>query len=517
MAQTVLSIYITEEEIRICEVRKKRKNIQVRRVFRTETPRNSVDGGMIVDVEEIAQTLRELFGANAVKKSRIAFTIASKRIAGKEVTIPYVKNKKRIAEMIQANIQDYFPMGNLEEYVWRYTVVDTVKTEEAGHYNIALVAVRKDMIASYYELAAELNMPVETIDYYGNSIYNMICRQMEEGVLLALQVDADVTHVSIMDGGTQLFRRTVPHGRETLIQTFAQGRGIVPDEAAAILEKSAEELLITQEEYSNVVSDLSASIARVVDFYTTKNPGIRVEQARIFGEGLNISGLAAALERELEIRVTQGRELEGIVIPKKNRYGVAMEELSWYLPNLGAMLASLDLKEEEERKNVTGEQVLQGVMIAAAVAVMALAGAGFYQNYRLKEAKAVIDAENERLVYLEQTYLSYMNLLNEYNRLEGYFNETGSDSELLYQLIMTLEEVMPQTVGITNLSVDAGEISLTGVASGKVKVADFIIELKKIPFVSDAQISKTVDSNEGSMTEFEMSFHISAAEEGDTE
>lgn len=519
MAQTVLSTYITEEEIRICEVRKKGKNIQVSRVLSTQTPKNSVDGGMIVNVEEVAQTLRELFGSNAVKKGKLAFTIASKRIASKEVTVPYVKNKKRIAEMIQANIQDYFPMGNLEEYIWRYTIVDTVKTEEIGHYNIALTAVRKDMIASYYELAAELKLPVETVDYYGNSIYSMICRQMEaeEGTALALQVDREVTHVSIMEGATQLFRRTIPHGRETLIQTFAENRGIHPEEAQRLLTDGTQEEGITEQEYRETVSELAASIARVVDFYTTKNPGIRVERARIFGEGLSLTGLAPALERELEIEVAGVWKLEGVVIPKKNPYGVSMELLSWYLPNLGVMLASLGLKPEEEKKKISSMQVLQGLVIAAALAAAAMTGLGFYQNYRLKEQKVLVDAENDKLAYAEQMYLAYTDMENEYDRLMEYYATTKSDTEMFYPLILTLEEVMPQSVAIGDISVDNGEVSVTGYAAGKIPVADFIIELKKIPGVSNVKVSKTADSNEGSLTEFEMSFHIGESGESGEE
>lgn len=512
MSQNVLSIYITEEEIRICEVKRKGKNLQVNRVFKGATPKNSVDGGMIVDVEAMAQALQELFAAYAVKKGKLVFTIASKRIANKEVTIPYVKNKKRITEMIQANIQDYFPMGNLSEYIWRYTIVDTVKNEETGHYNIALAAVRRDMIASYYELAAELNMPVDTVDYYGNSIYSIICRQMKEGTALALQIDEDVTHVCIMEGSTQLFRRTVPHGKDALIQALAEKKGISAQDAERILT-SGEEAAVTQEDCRAMISDLVASIARVMDFYTTKNQKVLVEKARLFGAGLRIRGLAQALSQELEIEVEEGLVLDGVVISKKNAYGIAMEDLFEYIPNLGAMLASLDLKAEEERKKVSGEQMLQGVVIAASLIVIILAGITFYQNYRLRDEKAALDTDNKRLEHAEEVYLAYMNLLQEYNQMEGYYNSTESDAEALHQMVLTLEEVMPRSVGIGSLSVDNGNISITGTASGKIPVADFIIELKKIPYVSDVRVSKTVDSNEGNLTEFEMSFHISIESE----
>lgn len=512
MAQSVLSVYVTEEEIRICEAKKAGKNLQVKRVMTAETPKGSVDGGMIVDVEAMAGTLHAIFEANAIKRGRLAFCVASKRIASKEITLPYVKNKQRVAEMIHVNLSDYLPMGNIQDYICRHTILDTVRTAEGSYYNISLVAVRKELIASYYELAAELNMPVETVDYYGNSIYNMIREQMGEEMSLALQMDREVTHVSIMQGRTQLFRRSVPHGMNSLIQNFADGRNISFQKAADILTGKDSREETRNVEYYDMVRELVASIARVVDFYTSKTPGVLIERAKLFGEGLQLHGLRETLEHELEIPVEEGRELKGIVFTRKNRYQVTMEELSLYLPNLGTLMGSLHLREEDENKGISVVQMMYVLMVLSAAAAIAMMGVSVYQNYRLLQEKEALEVDNNRLAYTEQTYLSFLDMKQEYELLSDYYDSTINDTEALYKLVLSLEAVMPQSVGIQSFSIENGAVSLVGICQGKTALADFIMTLKEIPYVDQVKVLKTVDTNDGSVTEFDMTFCISMQE-----
>ena len=87
-------------------------------------------------------------------------------------------------------------------------------------------------------------------------------------------------------------------------------------------------------------------------------------------------------------------------------------------------------------------------------------------------------------------------------------------------MILDLEQVMPKSVGINTFTITNGEISMTCMASGKEAVADFVIELKKIPYVSDVRvenITDTYDEFSQVTSTFNLSFNISVINDEEAE
>ena len=92
MDQRLLSIYISSEVIRVVDAtRKSATNITVNSVDEVSTPAGSFDDGYITDVLEIASAIRGKIIGKAGKAKAI-FTISSKKIANKEIVIPFVNN-----------------------------------------------------------------------------------------------------------------------------------------------------------------------------------------------------------------------------------------------------------------------------------------------------------------------------------------------------------------------------------------------------------------------------------------
>ena len=101
----ILSVLIENSDMRICEIAKSGTAITVKNAFQVELPSGVVDDGIIVDVEAVAKVLYAALKNNNIKRGKIAFVITSRKIANKEVILPYVKNEAKIEEMIKANIE----------------------------------------------------------------------------------------------------------------------------------------------------------------------------------------------------------------------------------------------------------------------------------------------------------------------------------------------------------------------------------------------------------------------------
>lgn len=513
----LFSIYITPDITSICEITKNGKNVNLYNAFHIDTPKGCVDDGIIIDVQTLAEAIRQAIPEKGYKRHKLIFTVSSRRIANKEIVLPYVKNKKKITEIITANIQDYFPMSNIKDYVYEYTVLEIFEEDGMKKYRLSAVAVQKELIASYHELAEELKLGINSIDYYGNSVFQITKQQLAEGNTLVLQVEKDMTNVSIMAGQAQIFRRSVPFGENAIVQAAAEQNRMSEEEAYRRLHTGDENgISLAGEEYRQAVKDIVSSVIRVVDFHVSRNPGTVIESGKIFGEGGSIHGLAEAMERELNIPVVSPRHLENVNIRIKD--GFEEEEVMAYLPNLGAIIHSLNLKVEAEEKQEVNHLRLYVIMLAGVVLISgALTAVTILEYKEAGERKAQLEKDIAAIEDIEELYLNYTQTMAELNTVKSYYEGTRSRNESLYRLLVDLERIMPQSVGITQLNAQEGDVSITGIAAGKEALAAFVIGLKEIEYVSDVRLKDVTDAYDemGAPTSvFNMTFTLQNMEEG---
>ena len=90
----LLSISINNEYIKICEVTKAGKSITVHKAVTIPTPDRCYSDGIIRDRGTLAKTIKVAMDDNRIHAEKIIFSIASTKIATKEVMIPNVKSNK---------------------------------------------------------------------------------------------------------------------------------------------------------------------------------------------------------------------------------------------------------------------------------------------------------------------------------------------------------------------------------------------------------------------------------------
>ena len=171
MEQKLLSIYVGNEVTRVCEVVKKSASmVVVNNATEVATPTGAMDDGYLTDVPAIAEAIRGCVFGRGFSASKVIFTISSKKIANKEVVIPYVRGDKKVAAILEANSSEYFPMSTTGDFLFAHSVMETFQDVEGKKLRLTAVAAPRDLVECYYELADELRLTVEDIDYVGNSV-----------------------------------------------------------------------------------------------------------------------------------------------------------------------------------------------------------------------------------------------------------------------------------------------------------------------------------------------------------
>ncbi len=500
MANKVLSIYVGMDAIRIAEMQKAGANkaVVLTNAAEIATPNNSVNDGYLVDITAISEAIRtSVFGRGFTAKE-VIFTITSKKIASKEVEIPYQKNRKRLQQILQANSGEYFPMSNAGDYSFAFSVLEDYQTEEGRKSRVSAVAAPNDLVKCYYELADELKYTVNSIDYFGNSVIQLLSMQMTEGRTdLVLQIEKDTTFVNVMRGKTLILQRSVPYGKNAVINALMDVKKISEKDAKTLL--SNETLLdqhVTADEYAETVQYLVNGIGRVVEYHRNKNKSDLLQGIKVFGEGSAIAGIERILERELGAPVEHFETLAGVAI--KGQAALTAEEVLRYLPNIGAVIDPIGLEVESDSSSgySMGSETFFKILIGVfAVSVLGMGGWFGYTAYNYHKAldeKAALELEIDKIKDIEQIALDHEQATAELAIIQAFEYSTHNDNEMLLQFIGDLKTMMPEDAAISTLAAANGKVTFD-VTSGwhtttKNEVADVIYTIGNLDYVSEFQL-----------------------------
>ena len=499
MAGKVLSISLGSEIVKVCEVMLAgKKKIQVFNAIDLIIPEGLCEDGVILDAESLAGAIKQGLAGEGFSSKRIVFTITSKRIANKEAIIPFCK-ENRIKDIVQINASEYFPITNLDDYTFNYSIIEVVENDSMKNYRLSVTATPNEMIESYYELAKAMGMSVESIDYSGNSILQLLKLQNAgEGVDAILQVGGENTVVNIMNGSTMVMQRSVPYGRLTIADAVRVARDISDDEADNVLiEEDISDLANTYPDVADAVRSFLSSVGRILEFYRARNAEHPIERVFIIGDVTSVNGLAELIDSEMDYEVEVVEALRGVEI--KNRNLLSDEIVANYLANIGAVIDPVRITPPTEKKateKVTSEKMPWWILIIAAVLALLMCGGILFLYFTEKNQNDNLKAQIMALGDVEDYERRYNASQEDLTALKTWYDTTKSANESLSKFFADLEKVMPREVAITKFNTNGGQVTIEGTSYGKPPVAEFVIQLKKLPYVQDVRMDVLTEAIE---------------------
>jgi type IV pilus assembly protein PilM len=499
MATKVLSISLGSEIVKVCEVMLAgKRKVQVFNAIDLIVPEGLCEDGVILDAASLAEAIKQGLKGEGFSAKKIVFTINSKRIANKEAIIPFCK-ENRIKDIVQINASEYFPISNLDNYTFNHSIIEVVQNESVKNYRLSVTATPNELIEQYYELARAMGMSVEAIDYSGNSILQLLKLQTAgEGVDAVLQVGAENTVVNIMNGSTMVMQRSVPYGRLSLVDAVKSSANVSDEEADGMLmQDDIGDLASKYGDVADAVRTMLSSIGRILEFYRARNAENPVERVFVIGDVSSIAGLPDLINNEMDYEVQVVERLRGVEI--KNHKVLSDEIVANYLANIGAVIAPLRIAIDEARQRgekVKSDKLPWWILIFAAVIAIAMCGGILFVYYTNKQENESLRAQIVALGDVENLKTQYEQAQTDLATMNSWYDSTKGANESLARLIGDLEERQPSAVAISKFTSNGGEVTIDGVSYGKPAVAEFIIQLKKLPYVKDVKAEYVNESIE---------------------
>ncbi len=214
MAAKTLNIEVGKRVVKICVSEKKGKGYAISESFTFPTPDGCVLDGQVISEVTLGDKLMGELSNRDIKATDVYFSIASSKIATREVTMPAVKDDQ-IKSIVETNASDYLPIDT-SKYALDAILLE--RTEE--ECRVLVIAVPNVIIESYIALADYTGLVIQALDFSGNSQFQVLRSIGGDGVNMYVNVDTDSSSVTFVEDGQLLLQRFLPIGGDEMIVRY---------------------------------------------------------------------------------------------------------------------------------------------------------------------------------------------------------------------------------------------------------------------------------------------------------
>ena len=513
----VLTIDITNESITLVEVSPSaKKQTEVHNALIFETPEGAYEDGFIKDPEKIAGAIREQLNAKGITNKNAIFVLTSTKIVNREVLIPEVRENK-VKGIVTANASEYFPV-NIEDYVVSHSILEHVTNEDkTKQLKLMVVAAPLNMVKGYYELGSILGLNVESIDYVGNAMLQLIKTQTSSSMTtMVIQLGSESTILNIVKGDTLLLQRTIPYGTNAVVTEVMDEKNVDATTAMTMLQN---ERIITVDFDDNAATGafryLINNIGRVVDYYVTKNPDKPIDDVFLTGDGALIRGIDGLFKIQLNI---QTRIMDNLYNVKfDNRIDLKVYNPVYLIAPIGAAFDPMGFLPVEVKSTATvssnGNYVKYGAVACAVLSIIGLGAAGIgtiYRNNQLSKRDS-LNAQIAAIQDIDEIIREYDSIKAKYEDAEIMYDQTRTLNENVVMFFENLEDNLPKDVIVNNMTTSDEGVTLAAVSENYDSIAKLCIQLKTIPCIDNAFVTDiNEEENEEDASKKTYTFNVTA-------
>ena len=397
------------------------------------------------------------------------------------------------------------------------------------------------------------------LDYTGNAIKQLMLKEIPEDVKVTIKIDESVSILTIMDGEHVALQRIINYGigegveaiqdselfgeylsfieamdvarRRTLLQSrFGQDmqpvdenpeQGVPQQEQAGDID--SEKFAKLKEYVTDSMQMLVGSIARVLDYYISRNSEKTIEKVYLTGMGADFSGLSRLMSNELNQKVVSLQQFEGLSLHKNINItnfklaefftciGCALDPLPIYggdkkgRPKKGEDAGFEGAEAAEKEESLTGALILMAIFIIGAIGMAAY---GIFGNLVLKADNVTLQSKIDELSYAQETADEYNIVKAEHDWIKQLDDVTVSENNNLVAFIKELEQKMPTQIQVISLTASETGLTLSIDVEKKAAVADVISELRTFKSIEVHAMSDIVEEKDEETGKITVNFTI---------
>lgn len=312
----LLALDIGNRAIKVVYGRIGKKGVSILNHGICTTPANGFIDGSINDKGVIADSISNIISQNNIKAKKVIIGIKGTDIIMRHIEMPLMPIKQ-LRQAVKLEIQQYLPMDP-NEYIIDSKIIDRLDTKEKKIYNVLLVAAPKKKIEDYMFIADRINLKVDAIDLFANSIVRIFegREEYKDRSICIADLGYNSTTVTVLEHEKLFLEKEITSGLHDLDDMVGKifADSIENNEALRqkIIRLSAFESTANTEDpryyYANtsarqIIDKLVENIEKIINFYYSSGFNKRIDAIYIYGAGSRVNGIADYIRSVTNIEV----------------------------------------------------------------------------------------------------------------------------------------------------------------------------------------------------------------------
>jgi len=310
-----------------------------------------IEDGQIIEMSELVQAIQTLFKTHNIKSKNIAISTGGSSVVVKTITMPSTSasSEHTLLESIRFEAEQYIPYDIDDMNVDFQITGDS--DANADQMNVLLVAVKKDLVASYIELTdqAGLNAQVIDVDSFAfQNIFEAATHGSSDGMTMLIDVGSHKTSLNIIKDSNSLMMRDSSSGLGQIWEEIASEVNCTLEDAIKIFSGADKQSMpadTLDEMCQNFAKMWCMEIQNIVKTFQSKSTQGKIDRVFVTGGGALINGFIESLSEGLSVPVSIFNPFEGIVVNPNKFSESLINEWAPFAPiALGLALRKVDDK-----------------------------------------------------------------------------------------------------------------------------------------------------------------------------
>ena len=557
MAKKVIVVRVGAKTIRIVHMDNNQTNPTVYGCVRVPTPQGAVVDGEVKNIIDVSRRIKQACMEKGITTKDVIFSLVSSKIANRETTIPFVKDNK-IQGLVMAKVDDMFPIDK-DRYIFSYVKQGEGRSAEEGEHvseevekkedeaqveddtkkkgkgkktslekkektkaaakviDLLVYAAPIDLVRSYYALAEGCDFNIVSIEVDGNGIFQIMKRQMVEGVEMAVQINRDNTLIDIMSKDKLLLQRVIPYGATTIIETAMDEPAFQVsnyDKAFDLL--ASQRVLLHSFNAANPQNDLSmqkrieltqsassliGNISRVMEYYNSRYRDEPIQSIIVTGNGARLAGIHELMNNELGIPARTPTDLVGVTF---NRQSEVNNNILQYIGCFGAVFNPVNFVPDDIKNKTATKDSIMSIAIVFAASFLLCAVLAIFSIVRVMGAEDAFNVAHTKAVSMqpiEDRYNDLFGTLKKVCTFQDIRFTVDTNNNRLHSVLEYIKEACPDSFRIDSVSTSETGGTINCTTSDRFSsVSAVLMRMNLCTDIRNVTISSGISKSEDAVT-----------------
>ncbi|MCK5888692.1 MAG: pilus assembly protein PilM [Methylococcales bacterium] len=302
----VLGIDISTVAIKVLELSRSGGQYRVESYSVAPLPQDVIADNTITDIDAIANALRVAVKQSGSKIQQVCVAVAAASVMTKIIAMPAALSEDEMEDQILVEADQYVPYP-LDEINLDFEIQGET-LENPGMVDVLLVASRRENIEDRVEALANAGLKAAIIDvevFAIENAFSVLAEQLsdidESKVVAIVDIGATMTNMNIIQNSRTVYTREQSFGGKQLTEEIQNQYGLSFGEAGLAKKQGG----LPDNYITDVLEPFKQAavqqISRSIQFFTSSNEGVDVDNIVLAGGCASIAGLDKLVEKELGI------------------------------------------------------------------------------------------------------------------------------------------------------------------------------------------------------------------------